>query len=215
MSDLIEDSTGVDTIWDTANQNVCRVCYGNEEEEVLLAPCKCLGTVKYIHESCLLKWLKSREPQCEICHMNYQFHRELRPHSQRKWPNIGSWHLASIVKELVLLDWFHFLETVICCVVLVLINRMSSFDVVYQFALIALFELFYYGLNIFSCFYLLYYQRWSQLNLIVRILNHDKNQPRDYRLATFLYAGLENYAILLRKNRRLRLVVNAIEEVDV
>jgi len=63
-------------------QNVCRICYGHDDEEELLAPCNCLGTVQFIHESCLLTWLKSGATQCELCKTNYQFQRTLRPYQE-------------------------------------------------------------------------------------------------------------------------------------
>eukprot|EP00111_Clytia_hemisphaerica_P006995 TCONS_00020286-protein len=212
----LNGSPSIDTDDADTPQNVCRICYGNDEEEQLVAPCKCLGTVQYMHESCLLTWLKSGATHCELCKTNYNFKRILKPYSERKWPNVRSWHIGWIVKELVLLDWFHFLETVLCCITLMLINRMASYDLVYQFALIALFELFYYGLNIWSCFYLLFYTRWSALNLEVHVLNYncDEDQTSYRKFSDFLISGLESYTSLLRKNRRLRMVVNSIEEHD-
>lgn len=116
------------------------------------------------------------------------------------------------MKELVLLDWFHFLETVLCCITLIMINRMASYDLVYQFALIFLFELFYYGLNIWSCFYLLAYERWASLNLEVRILNFSSDEVVRRDLFSMVVSGLESYKSLLKKNRRLRMVINSIEE---
>ena len=46
------------------NKNkICRICY-QEEDDILLnpliRPCKCSGSMKYIHLKCLLHWLKSR-----------------------------------------------------------------------------------------------------------------------------------------------------------
>ena len=42
---------------------ICRICY-QEEDDILLnpliRPCKCSGSMKYIHLKCLLHWLKSR-----------------------------------------------------------------------------------------------------------------------------------------------------------
>jgi len=117
------------------------------------------------------------------------------------------------------LDWFHFLETVLCCLTLIVINRMSSYDLLYQFALIAVFELFYYGLNICSCFFLLFYERWAILNLVVHVLsNHPPRSPtvvaRGGGSGGIVVSCLEKYASLLRKNRRLRLVVSSIEEIQ-
>lgn len=133
-------------------------------------------------------------------------------------PNIGSWHLAFIIKELVFLDWFHFLETVFICISLIVINRMSSFDLVYQFALIGIVELLYYSLNIFSCFFLLYYQRWSRLNLEVHVLDYNAERFDGETAGAddsgIVIAALESYASFLKKNRRLQLVITHIEEKE-
>ena len=44
------------------SKNVCRICYCDESEgdSPLIQPCSCSGTMKYIHFSCLQKWLKSK-----------------------------------------------------------------------------------------------------------------------------------------------------------
>ena len=46
------------------NKNkICRICYQEEEDSLLnplIRPCKCSGSMKYIHLKCLLHWLKSR-----------------------------------------------------------------------------------------------------------------------------------------------------------
>ena len=35
----------------------CRICYEGEKlNDILISPCKCKGTSKYIHKSCLSKW---------------------------------------------------------------------------------------------------------------------------------------------------------------
>ena len=54
-------------------KNTCRICYCNDNEvdSPLLIPCKCAGTMKYIHFSCLETWLKSKtiikSNENEIC----------------------------------------------------------------------------------------------------------------------------------------------------
>ena len=46
------------------NKNrICRICYQEEDDDLLnplIRPCKCSGSMKYIHLKCLLHWLKSR-----------------------------------------------------------------------------------------------------------------------------------------------------------
>ena len=65
---------------------LCKVCYGEEEnpENPLVQPCKCSGTLKYIHLNCLKQWLNTKscvkiegnerfsiflvkQIECEIC----------------------------------------------------------------------------------------------------------------------------------------------------
>ena len=45
-------------------KKICRICFLEEndinENSPLINPCKCLGGVKYIHLSCLQKWLKTK-----------------------------------------------------------------------------------------------------------------------------------------------------------
>jgi hypothetical protein len=42
------------------NSLICRICLGDESEDTLLSVCKCTGSVKYIHLTCLRKWLNSK-----------------------------------------------------------------------------------------------------------------------------------------------------------
>eukprot|EP00794_Sanderia_malayensis_P009628 gene9628-10616_t len=55
----------------TTPVQVCRICYNGSEEEPLLSPCCCAGSIKYLHQTCLLKWLKARKPVCELCQYKY------------------------------------------------------------------------------------------------------------------------------------------------
>lgn len=43
------------------NSIMCRICHCEEtSEEYLIAPCYCSGTLRYVHQSCLQQWLKSK-----------------------------------------------------------------------------------------------------------------------------------------------------------
>jgi hypothetical protein len=49
-----------------ADAKQCKICLGGEEPELgrLISPCKCKGTIKYVHLECLNQWRKVRhEPQ--------------------------------------------------------------------------------------------------------------------------------------------------------
>lgn len=50
----------------------CRICLGDDSddqnnENPLVSPCKCMGSMTYIHINCLKEWLNSKEkkePRC-------------------------------------------------------------------------------------------------------------------------------------------------------
>ena len=59
-------------------QPTCRICYDTEKENnLLINPCRCTGSVKYVHEECLKTWLLSTNEDlnnraCELCHTSFQ-----------------------------------------------------------------------------------------------------------------------------------------------
>jgi hypothetical protein len=57
-------------------ENVCRFCLGssNTENNPLIEPCNCTGTIKYVHSYCLTRWRISEYPiiaRCSLCNSNY------------------------------------------------------------------------------------------------------------------------------------------------
>lgn len=63
----------------TASMPMCRICHHPQGDglDTLISPCRCAGTMQFIHQGCLNKWLEvkrcKKAPACELC--NYQFHR--------------------------------------------------------------------------------------------------------------------------------------------
>lgn len=59
------------------SENNCRICRGEgTPSQPLLHPCKCRGSIRYIHQDCLLEWLKHSNKsteQCDICNTPYKF----------------------------------------------------------------------------------------------------------------------------------------------
>lgn len=57
--------------------DVCRICRGEASaNQPLLHPCKCRGSIRYIHQECLLEWLKHLNKlteKCDICDTPYRF----------------------------------------------------------------------------------------------------------------------------------------------
>ena len=65
------------TIPDEPEERVCRVCFCGEEEGPLLAPCRCRGSMKYVHARCLNEWrVSSANPRsftrCDQCGYTYR-----------------------------------------------------------------------------------------------------------------------------------------------
>ncbi|KAK8769011.1 hypothetical protein V5799_014524 [Amblyomma americanum] len=63
----------------------CKICHmPGRDDDPLISPCRCAGTVQYIHCGCLTHWLeilskKSRKPpSCELCQYQYQWHKKFR-----------------------------------------------------------------------------------------------------------------------------------------
>ena len=53
-------------------KKICRICYNENEQNNLINPCKCKGTMKWVHKKCLLKWLDiSKKTNCQQC--KYKF----------------------------------------------------------------------------------------------------------------------------------------------
>lgn len=46
----------------------CRICrLPASEDEILFSPCKCSGSIKYVHQGCLVSWLDhSKRQRCEV-----------------------------------------------------------------------------------------------------------------------------------------------------
>ena len=66
----------------------CRICYGAHSYK-LVSPCKCKGSINYVHEDCLIRWLRKKYPTayhslihrpkpgptglfCELCKYEYK-----------------------------------------------------------------------------------------------------------------------------------------------
>lgn len=57
------------------DQEICRVCRSESTiSQPLYHPCKCAGSIRFVHESCLIEWLShSRKKYCELCEHPFKF----------------------------------------------------------------------------------------------------------------------------------------------
>ncbi|KAL0454272.1 UNVERIFIED_CONTAM: putative E3 ubiquitin ligase SUD1 [Sesamum latifolium] len=56
-------------------EDVCRICRNpGDAENPLRYPCACSGSIKFVHQDCLLQWLNhSNARQCEVCKHPFSF----------------------------------------------------------------------------------------------------------------------------------------------
>ncbi|XP_017317135.1 E3 ubiquitin-protein ligase MARCHF1 [Ictalurus punctatus] len=67
---------------------VCRICHSEGDEECpLIMPCRCTGSLRFVHHACLHQWIKSSDTRCcELCKYNFIMETHLKP--LRKWENL-------------------------------------------------------------------------------------------------------------------------------
>ncbi|PWW77423.1 hypothetical protein C7212DRAFT_356877 [Tuber magnatum] len=66
---------------DNGEPDHCRICRSEgSREEPLFHPCKCSGSIKFVHQDCLLEWLQhSQKKHCELCKTPFHFTKLYRP----------------------------------------------------------------------------------------------------------------------------------------
>lgn len=59
----------------SGDQSTCRICRSEGgADEPLFHPCKCSGSIKFVHQECLMGWLShSHKKHCELCKTPFRF----------------------------------------------------------------------------------------------------------------------------------------------
>lgn len=108
-----------------SNGDICRICHCEaDNENPLLSPCYCAGSLKYVHQSCLRQWLDASDIRsCELCKFSFILHTKIKPLSE--WRRL---EMSGVEKRrLFCAILFHFVAAV--CVVwslFVLIDRAAE-----------------------------------------------------------------------------------------
>ncbi|KAJ2721856.1 hypothetical protein GGI07_003693 [Coemansia sp. Benny D115] len=112
---------------------ICRVCRSEgTAEEPLFHPCRCSGSIKYVHQVCLEEWLAhSNKKYCELCSYEYAFSPLYDPNMPESIPkriiikqmlaNVTSLTLSVIRTAIVLGMWAFLLPYLVYWVVRVFI----------------------------------------------------------------------------------------------
>jgi RING-variant domain len=78
--DLKSDGAQMDALVAVDNEagvKCCRICLEDEDQDSMIAPCLCKGSMKWVHRSCLDEWRRNEQDrafsQCTECHFQYHF----------------------------------------------------------------------------------------------------------------------------------------------
>uniref|UniRef100_A0A8C5M171 E3 ubiquitin-protein ligase MARCHF8 n=1 Tax=Leptobrachium leishanense TaxID=445787 RepID=A0A8C5M171_9ANUR len=108
-----------------STQDICRICHcEGDEENPLITPCRCTGTLRFVHQTCLHQWIKSSDTKCcELCKYDFVMETKLKP--LQKWEKLQM--TKSERRKIVCSVSFHIIA--ITCVVwslYVLIDRTAE-----------------------------------------------------------------------------------------
>lgn len=72
----------------TGDPDTCRICRGEgSDAEPLFHPCKCSGSIKHVHQDCLMEWLShSQKKHCELCKTPFRFTKLYSPNMPQTLP---------------------------------------------------------------------------------------------------------------------------------
>ncbi|XP_034399473.1 E3 ubiquitin-protein ligase MARCH8 [Cyclopterus lumpus] len=66
---------------DDSEMEVCRICHCEGDDECpLIMPCRCTGSLIFVHQTCLNQWIKSSDTRCcELCKFDFIMETKLKP----------------------------------------------------------------------------------------------------------------------------------------
>lgn len=91
--------------------DTCRICRGEgSEDDPLFYPCKCSGSIKFVHQPCLMEWLShSQKKHCELCKTPFQFTKLYDPNMPEELPTPIFAKELAIHAARTLVTWLRFL----------------------------------------------------------------------------------------------------------
>ena len=84
----------------------CRICF-EKSKEPLINPCKCSGSMEWVHKSCLDKWLHFKKSNiCPVCKSEFVFNTLSQP------------PIAKVASFIVKSDMITTISTIITCLMI-------------------------------------------------------------------------------------------------
>ncbi|XP_068176885.1 uncharacterized protein marchf1 isoform X2 [Antennarius striatus] len=110
---------------DDSELEVCRICHCEGDDEFpLIMPCRCTGSLSFVHQACLNQWIKSSDTRCcELCKFDFVMETKLKP--LRKWEKL---HMSKNERRKIFCSVLFHLIAIVCMLwsVYVLVKRTAE-----------------------------------------------------------------------------------------
>ncbi|OAF64946.1 E3 ubiquitin-protein ligase MARCH2 [Intoshia linei] len=79
-SNISDNNTTISFHSSPTCSKMCRYCQSTKNSHTLISPCKCIGTMAYVHDRCLRRWIRNKSKNgavgsiaqtCELCETKY------------------------------------------------------------------------------------------------------------------------------------------------
>ncbi|XP_050926492.1 uncharacterized protein marchf1 isoform X2 [Lates calcarifer] len=110
---------------DDSEFEVCRICHCEGDDECpLIMPCRCTGSLSFVHQACLNQWIKSSDTRCcELCKFDFIMETKLKP--LRKWERL---HMSKSERRKIFCSVLFHLIAIVCMLwsVYILVKRTAE-----------------------------------------------------------------------------------------
>ncbi|XP_036068019.1 uncharacterized protein march1 isoform X2 [Oryzias melastigma] len=104
---------------------VCRICHCEGDDEFpLIMPCRCTGSLSFVHQGCLNQWIKSSDTRCcELCKFDFIMETKLKP--LNKWEKL---HMSKSERRKIFCSVLFHLIAILCMLwsVYILVKRTTE-----------------------------------------------------------------------------------------
>uniref|UniRef100_A0A3P9MEH2 RING-type E3 ubiquitin transferase n=1 Tax=Oryzias latipes TaxID=8090 RepID=A0A3P9MEH2_ORYLA len=117
--------TSVSRTPSTSAQDICRICHCEGDDEFpLIMPCRCTGSLSFVHQACLNQWIKSSDTRCcELCKFDFIMETKLKP--LNKWEKL---HMSKSERRKIFCSVLFHLIAILCMLwsVYILVKRTTE-----------------------------------------------------------------------------------------
>eukprot|EP00066_Takifugu_rubripes_P007184 XP_003972518.1 PREDICTED: E3 ubiquitin-protein ligase MARCH1 [Takifugu rubripes] len=108
-----------------STQDICRICHCEGDDDCpLIMPCRCTGSLSFVHQGCLNQWIKSSDTRCcELCKFDFVMETKLKP--LRSWEKL---HMSKSERRKIYCSVLFHLLAIVCMLwsVYVLVKRTAE-----------------------------------------------------------------------------------------